>query len=299
MKIVNLGSLNIDRTYRVDHLAKAKETVKAKKYEEFCGGKGLNQSIALAKAGADVYHAGYVGEDGLMLLKALRKEGVKTEYIRKSKNPSGHAIIQVDDEGQNCIVFYGGANDDVSPDYVDELLQHFGAGDMLLLQNETSGVGYAIEKAREKNIKVALNPSPLNEAIGSFDFQKVNYLILNEVEGKTLSGAVTEEPTEIMQKLRTKFPEAAIVLTLGEGGAYYLDEKRTIYQKIFRTTVKDTAGAGDTFTGYFLAGIVAGQKPEKAMKYASLASSISVSRRGTSVSIPCFAEVQERLRIVN
>lgn len=295
MKILNLGSLNIDRTYRVKHLVEAKETIKAMKYEEFCGGKGLNQSIALAKAGADVFHAGCVGKDGNVLLDELKKAGVRTNYIRQGNGPSGHAVIQVNMEGQNNIIICGGANDEISVDYIDSVMENFSEGDMLLLQNEISNVDHAIKKGREKGLMVVFNPSPINDVIEQYDLHKIDYFIVNEVEGKKLAELSVEEPEKILGKLKEKFPKAAFVLTLGDRGSYYSDSSGTFYQKVFEADAVDTTGAGDTFTGYFLAGIASGKLPQESMEYASMASAISVSRHGASPSIPAFEEVHKKL----
>ncbi len=295
MKVLNLGSLNIDKTYIVEHFAEAGETIQAVTYKEFCGGKGLNQSIALAKAGADVFHAGCVGQDGTVLLEALQKAGVKTELIRTSREASGHAVIQVDCDGQNKIMIFSGANSDVTLEYIDEVLKHFTHGDMLLLQNEISNVSYAIEKAKEKGLTVVFNPSPISSSIEYYDLQKTDCFILNEVEGKKLANTLTEDAEEILRKLRGKYPKAVFVLTLGNKGSYYADDSVILHQEIFRTEVIDTTGAGDTFTGYFLAMIADGRSPEEAMRYASLASSISVSRRGASPSIPDYEEVRRKM----
>ena len=295
MKILNLGSLNIDRTYRVEHYAEAGETILAKDYIEFCGGKGLNQSIALARAGAQVFHAGCVGPDGDALLKTLAAAGVRTELIRKSRELSGHAVIQVNPEGQNRITIFGGANSDVTPAYIDDVLSRFGPGDMLLLQNEISNVPYAIERGREKGMTVVFNPSPMGGGIGLCDLQKVDYLIFNEVEGRQLAGTDAEDEKTILGMLRVKYPDAVLVLTLGGRGSCYTDGKETLYQGIFPAEVVDTTGAGDTYTGYFLAGIAAGRAPGEAMEYASLASAISVGRRGAAPSIPGFGEVYQEM----
>lgn len=296
MKVLNLGSLNIDKTYLVEHFAEAGETIQATTHEEFCGGKGLNQSIALAKAGADVFHAGYVGPDGSILLETLKKAGVKTELIRKVHEPSGHAIIQVNREGQNKITIFGGANSNISSEYIDEVLEHFTQDDMLLLQNEIPNVTYAMKKAKNKGLTVAFNPSPINSSIQNYDLMQTDYFILNEVEGRKLANTYTEDAEEILRNLRRKYPKAVFVLTLGDKGSYYADTSAVFHQEIFPTKVIDTTGAGDTFTGYFLAGIAAGRPPKEAMRYASLASSISVSRQGASPSIPNYEEV--RLKMV-
>lgn len=291
MKILNLGSMNIDRIYSVEHYAMAGETISAKTYGEFCGGKGLNQSIALARAGAQVFHAGCVGPDGGVLLDTMAAAGVRTELIRESGEPSGHAVIHVDTGGQNKITIFGGANCDVTRAYIDSVLVHFEPGDMLLLQNEISNVSYAIEKGREKGMTVAFNPSPIDDGIGCCDLQKVDYLILNEVEGRQLAGTDAEDTQTILERLRQKYPGMVLVLTLGSRGSCYVDGREAFYQEIFPAKTVDTTGAGDTFTGYFLAGIAADQTPREAMRYAAMASAISVGRYGASPSIPGFGEV--------
>lgn len=296
MRILNLGSLNIDKTYKVKHFVNPKETIKAIEYQEFCGGKGLNQSIALSRAGAEVYHAGCVGYDGDFLLRLLKEKKVNIDYIRVSEKPSGHAVIQVDEEGQNNIIIYGGANDDVTKDYIDEVFQKFGKGDMLLLQNEVSNVNYAIEKAADKGMLIAFNPSPINDLVEEYELDKIDYFILNEVEGRYLAKAESNEPEHIMKKLQERFPNARFVLTLGENGAYYFDESKVIYQESCKTDVVDTTGAGDTFSGYFLTGIAEGRRMEENLKLASIAAGISVSRQGAASGIPDIEEVNAILQ---
>ncbi len=295
MKILNFGSLNIDKIYQVEHFVEPKETIKAAAYKELCGGKGLNQSIALAKAGADVYHAGCIGQDGEMLVNILKEHRVKTDYLRHSTKPSGHAVIQVNREGQNNIIICGGANDDVTEPYIDEVLSDFSKEDMILLQNEISNVDYAIRKARDRGMKIVVNPSPVNQELETYGLQKVDYFILNEVEGKYLSGKETDRPEEMMEGLKEKFPRAAFVLTLGENGAYYFDAERCVYQKSYQVEAVDTTGAGDTFSGYFLAGLVQGRRIEESLRSASMAAALAVSRHGAAPSIPDMQEVNEIL----
>ena len=295
MKILNLGSLNIDKIYRVEHFVEPKETIKAAAYEELCGGKGLNQSIALAKAGAEVYHAGCIGQDGGMLVNILEEYGVKTDYLRHSTKPSGHAVIQVNGEGQNNIIICGGSNDDVTEAYIEEVLADFSREDMILLQNEISNVDFAIRKAHERGMKIVVNPSPVNKALETYGLESVDYFILNEVEGKYLSGKESDRPEDIMEGLKEKFPQAAFVLTLGENGAYYFDAKSCVYQKSYDVEAVDTTGAGDTFSGYFLAGLVQGRGIEENLRSASMAAALAVSRHGAAPSIPALQEVNEIL----
>ena len=162
MKVLNFGSLNIDYTYQVDHFVRAGETMSSESLQVFSGGKGLNQSIALSKAGADVWHAGAVGAgDGDFLIEQMKKAGVHTELIEHLDGQTGHAIIQKDPAGQNCILLYGGANQRITREMVDRVLTQFEADDFLILQNEISEIGYIMEKAHEKGMKIVLNPSPI------------------------------------------------------------------------------------------------------------------------------------------
>lgn len=300
MRVLNLGSLNIDKTYQVDHFVRSKETISAQSYEEFCGGKGLNQSVALARAGAAVYHAGAVGQDGGALLEALRAAGVSTELIQQMEAvPSGHAVIQIEPNGQNCILIYGGANQAIETAYIDAVLKQFGAGDLLLLQNETSCIAYAMEQAKQRGMQLALNPSPITENLMHLDFSQVDYFLVNEVEGKALAGCDSEAPEDLIAGLTSAFPKAAVILTLGAQGAYYLKAEKQIFQPIYPVQAVDTTAAGDTFCGYLIAGLAEGLSEEKAMQQAAAASAIAVSRKGASPSIPTKAEVERFLKEQN
>ena len=150
MKILNLGSLNIDKTYSVKRFVQPKETIQALDYEEFCGGKGLNQSVALARAGAEVYHAGAVGGDGKLLLDMLKEAGADTGYVETLDGASGHAVIQIDESGQNNIIICGGTNRKITREYISFVFEHFGKGDLILLQNEISNIDFAMEEAKKR-----------------------------------------------------------------------------------------------------------------------------------------------------
>ncbi len=296
MKVLNLGSLNIDKTYEVEKIARPKETIKAIDYIESCGGKGLNQSIAMAKAGIPVFHAGMVGTDGMILIGALKKAGVIVDYIKEMVSPSGHAIIQVDNEGQNCIIICGGANDMVDTDYIDAVFEKFSAGDFLILQNEISNIEYAIERAAEKNMKIVFNPSPFNSKIKGYDLGKINYFMINEIEAELLADLDSSKINEIIDILKAKYSESAFVLTMGDEGAYYFDREKLIYQEAYKVNTIDTTGAGDTFCGFFVSGLLKGYDINLNLKMSSAAAAISVSRKGASNSIPVFGEVEEFLK---
>ena len=296
MKVLNFGSLNLDYVYDVDHFVREGETISSTDMNIFCGGKGLNQSVALAKAGAKVYHAGAIGSaDGKMLLEALDSAGVNTSYIKKHDMASGHAIIQKNKSGNNCILLYGGANQNIEKEFIKEVLNDFDSGDILLLQNEISNLAFIIDEGYKKGMSIVLNPSPINEKIFECDLKKVEYLILNEIEAADILGASGTDEDELIEKLTKKFPNTRIVLTLGENGSVYVDKTQKIRQDIYKADVVDTTAAGDTFTGYFIAGVSSGLDLRQALKQAAMASSIAVGRKGASPSIPFLEEVREKL----
>jgi ribokinase len=293
MRILNFGSMNIDYVYSVDHIVKPGETISSEKLELFCGGKGLNQSVALARAGAPVFHAGMVGQDGEFLVKTCEENGVDTRYIRRTDGRSGNAIIQVDASGENCIVLYGGANRLLDRDYIDSVLADFGTGDFLLVQNELNLVDYIIDRAFERGLTIAVNPSPYDRAIETWDLKKVSIFLINEIEGAQMTGE--SKPEEILKVMHGKYPGAEIVLTLGDKGAVCQKGGRVFTQPAFKAKAVDTTAAGDTFTGYYLTGAMAGRPTEESLRLAAYASSLAVSRKGASTSIPYSEEVMRNL----
>ena len=296
MKVLNFGSLNLDYVYQVNSILIPGETQASTDRKIFCGGKGLNQSIALAKAGVPVYHAGMIGDDGEILLETCRDNHVNTEFIRQISGPCGHTVIQVDQNGQNCILLYGGANQSITKEFADEVLSHFEKGDMLLLQNEINELDYIIEKASEKEMQIILNPSPYNNKLDKCNLNKVTMFLVNEIEGGQITGE--NNPDEILKKFSQMYPQASVVLTLGGDGAVYQDKTGVYRQGIFPVKAVDTTAAGDTFTGYFLASVLEGMSPQEGLRMAAKASSIAVSRPGAAASVPMRNEVMEALERV-
>ena len=293
MKILNFGSVNVDHVYQVDDFVRPGETRRSLGFKMYPGGKGLNQSIALARAGARVFHAGKIGADGGWLEKLMSDSGVDTRYLFRSGTDTGRAIIQVSASGQNAILLYDGANQTIEEADIRQVLDRFEAGDILLVQNEVNGVPLLIDLAWEKGMKIAFNPSPANEKIGQCDMGKVTWLLINEIEGEWLTGSA--DPETICERLLASWPELKIVLTLGEKGALYRSSTRRIFQEAIPTKTVDTTGAGDTFTGYFLQCTMEGRTAEEALRIASHAASLSVSRPGAATSIPCRKEVEDAL----
>ena len=294
MKILNFGSLNIDYTYDVDHFVRGGETLSSKALNLFPGGKGLNQSIAASRSGASVWHAGAVGKrDGDFLLKQLQDAGVNMDYVAKLDVSSCHAIIQRQPDGGNCILLFGGANQEITKEMADEVLEQFDKGDFLLLQNEINEVGYIMKRAAGKGMQIVLNPSPMDEKIEKLPLEMVDYFLLNEVEAESICGGEGEstQSKAMMEKMAKRFPKAKIVLTLGAKGSLYWDGKKLFSQPCYKVKAVDTTAAGDTFTGFLIGGLCQGMEAEKALDWASKAAAIAVSRAGAATSIPLKEEV--------
>ncbi len=294
MRMVVFGSLNIDRTYSLEAFVRPGQTVSAAKMEQFCGGKGFNQAIALRRAGNEVFFAGAVGQDGQMLLDSLDRNGIDRSCVRVTEGATGHAIIQVDARGGNCIIILAGANGEITPEDVERTLAQFDAGDLIVLQNEIACVPLILRRAREKGMIVAFNPSPCDEKIAGCDLAMVDYLLLNEVEGEILTGH--KAPEAILDALHGRYPQLNIALTLGDDGSMYLSSTGECRRALaYPVQAVDTTAAGDTFTGYFLSAILRDGDAAAALRAASVAAGIAVSREGAEPSIPVLAEVEHFL----
>ena len=294
MKLLDFGSLNIDHTYQLPHLVRPGETLASDSYHKSEGGKGFNQAVALAKAGQEVYLAGAIGQDGLFLRDYLQELGVHTEHLCVLDAPTGHAMIQLDTEGQNCIILFGGTNGMITEAMIDEVLADFGAGDYLLLQNEISHVDSILRAAHAKGMHIILNPSPISPELLTWPLELVEWFILNEIEGADITGKT--QPEEMLDELLRRYPACHVVLTLGERGSVYADATQRMDQSIVSAHTVDTTAAGDTFTGYFIHALLQGEAIQQALKTAACASAITVSRPGAGRSIPAAEEVQAAMK---
>ena len=290
MKVLCFGSLNIDHTYRVARFLKPGETVSAAGYALHAGGKGLNQAIALARAGAEVYMAGCVGADGGALLEMLQADHVHTDCVETVPGPTGHAIIQVDGSGQNCILICAGANAAVSREQADRTLSRFSAGDVLLLQNEICENDYIARRAKALGMELWMNPSPITpELPGGDAVGLADWLVLNELELAALTG--TEAPSEGVPRFMEAYPHKKLVLTLGEEGSLFAGGGQVLRQPAFPVTAVDTTGAGDTYLGYFLAACLETGCPQTALERAAKAAAAAVTRTGAAEAIPRAEEL--------
>ena len=298
MKVFNFGSLNIDRVYTLPAIVRPGETTTSTGYSEYCGGKGLNQSVALARAGANVHHAGKVGPDGVFLREYLERAGVDISRVAIADGvPTGHAIIQVDDQGENAIVLFGGANQAITPHDATHALKDFQPGDFLLLQNEISSLPEILQYAGDRELTIVFNPAPMTPEVLNYPLDGVKYFIVNEIEGQCITGEKT--PESIVSKFIEKFPSAGVVLTMGKKGVYFLSQSESLYMPGERVDAMDTTGAGDTFTGYFIASIIEGKPMEDCLKTSNTASALCVTRAGAAESIPYKEEVLDTMRNEN
>ena len=298
MKVLSFGSLNFDHVYQMDHFVMPKETTSSLSYSRGFGGKGLNQSIALAKSGLDVYHAGRVGFDGQPFIDYLHEYGVKVDYLKKDEETAtGHAIIQVS-HSENCIILYGGANQLIDEAQIDEVLTHFEKGDLLLIQNEISSLTYLITKAHEKGLRIAFNTAPMDEKIFGYPLDLIDIFVVNEVEGKGLANVSSDQVEDVIAGLQKAYPSKEIILTVGSQGSYYISGDMVIHQDAYRVEAVDTTAAGDTFTGFYLASILRGETVGNALRIAAKASSITVTKEGAAKSIPTLEQVVESIKNV-
>ena len=288
-KIINFGSINIDHVYRVPHLVKPGETLSSLDLVTGLGGKGANQSVAIARAGVSVAHVGRVFKGDTWAVALLASTGVDTDNIALIEGASGHAIIQVDDQGENAIVLHGGANQSFSIADIESALNHNQQARYLLMQNETNLLAEAFELAQAKGIKIVLNPAPMTDNIKDLPLAKLDTLIVNQGEAEALCGAADID--QMTQQMAALAPQTRVVVTLGGDGAMLLANGEVTHMNSPSVDVVDTTGAGDTFVGYFLAGVAEGMNDHDALQRACLAGSIAVTRQGAITAIPDRSEV--------
>lgn len=292
ISILNYGSINEDRVYRVHTIVRPGETVPSLGYQVHAGGKGANQSVALARAGATVHHLGKVGHDGDWLRNRLLHEGIKTECVTTSEGVTGHAAIQVDDAGENSIVLHGGANHDfVEADIHKALETVTSLPAFFLAQNETTLVPYALRRAHDAGFKVCFNPAPMTSTVNDYPLEIVDVFFLNESEAAGLSGQTNTG--QAMTALSQRFPHASIVLTLGAEGVLFTTGDRHGQLPAHSVNSIDTTGAGDAFIGFCLAGLAEGMKLEGACALGSVAGALTTTVAGAMDAIPSRAEVEK------
>lgn len=227
-----------------------------------------------------------VGGDGRILLDMLKEAGADTGYVETLDGASGHAVIQIDESGQNNIIICGGTNRKITREYISSVLEHFGKGDLILLQNEISNIDFAMEEAKKRGLQVAFNPSPADEGVFLCNLELVDYFILNEVEGRILAGTDSEEPAPILRALREKYKNAAFVLTLGDQGPGTAIRRRrpSRISSGWRPWIprRQAIRSADIL----LPGSPGGLGHKQALLQASAAAALAVTKKGAAPSVP-------------
>lgn len=290
-RIITLGSLNLDFTYQLPKPLEVGETLSSLSYRCGAGGKGANQSIAAARAGAEVYHAGRIGSDGALLRRTLADSGVKLDFLEEVETPTGHAVVLINDAGDNSIVLYGGANRTIDETFIDRVTSAANPGDILLLQNEVTCIAHAMEAGKKAGMRIAFNFAPFDPKLApELPLSLCDVLFLNRIEAGGIAGKSDME--EILETLSRRFTETELVLTLGPEGAVALTPAgERFHADSPRVEVVETTAAGDTFIGYYLAAVLDGFDTGRALERACRAAALCCSRAGAAESIPTRAEL--------
>ncbi len=283
MAIWNLGSINADFVYSVPHIPAPGETLASTGLQVFLGGKGANMSVAAARAAAQVNHIGAVGRDGRWAVERLLEYGVDTRNIAELDVETSQAIIAVAADGENTIILHKGANVQIPKNVLNQSLTQAKTGDIFVFQNETNLQSEGAKLAREMGLRVAYAAAPFDAAAVQEVLPHLDLLFLNEVEAAQLEQAIGQPP----QSLNV----TDVIVTLGSKGAVWFGSGGEVRVPAHKVTPVDTTGAGDTFTGYVLAGLDRGMPMEQAMQMASKAAALMVTRHGTADVIPDLSEV--------
>jgi ribokinase len=287
--IFNFGSINVDHVYRVAEMPSPGETLAAGSYQKLLGGKGINQSIAIARAGQAPVHVGAVGSDDGWTMEQVKNFGIDTAHIAQSARPTGHAVIYVDDAGENQIVIFGGANQDLKPVQIEKALKTGTGGDhWVLVQNETNLLTDIVDQAKAAGFRIAYSAAPFVADTVAELIDKIDLLAVNEVEAEATARLLGVAVSEIA------VPE--LLITRGSKGVEFHSHGEVYHQPAFQVDVADTTGAGDTFLGSFLAHHCQDIEIAQSLRYASAASALQVTRPGAAIAIPAREEVETFLK---
>ena len=290
--IFNLGSINIDYTYLVPYFVRPGETLESDDYNIGLGGKGVNQSLAIARAKGMVSHWGRVSSIDAWVTSELESAGVDVKDIELTPEPSGHAIIQIDALGENAILLFSGANHGFTREKMTALVAQTAPGDTILIQNECNGLDQLILLAVSHGCKVIFNPAPMTSKVSSLPLDQCELLFFNRTEAAALlEMPVDSSAADLLMRCKESLGDVEVVLTLGSEGAWYQRSNETLFQPALKVKAVDTTAAGDTFVGYFLAARQAGLTPSQCLQRAATAAVLAVQKFGAASSIPMAPEV--------
>ena len=284
MAIWNLGSINADFVYAVPRIPAPGETLSSSNRQMFLGGKGTNMSVAAARAAAHVNHIGAIGPDGRWAVERLLEYGVDTRNIAEIETETAQAIIMVTPDGENAIVLHPGANAEIPQATLQTAMAEAQTGDWLVIQNETNLQRTAAALGKKMGLQVAYAAAPFDAERVQAVLPHLDFLILNAVEAEQLREATGQSPADL--------PIGDVIITLGADGADWYGKNEVKHFDAIKVDPVDTTGAGDTFTGYVLAGLDRGMPMGQAIGQAMRAGALMVTRHGTADVIPELAEVQ-------
>ena len=301
-KVVVVGSTNTDMTVRVPRIPAPGETAGGRDFRVSGGGKGANQAVAAARAGATVEFLTAVGDDelGAQALASLGAEGIDLGLAQRVPGPSGVALIVVDDAGENAIAVAAGANEELRPAHVQPIADRLAPGDVLLLQLEIpmAAVLAAATLAHARGARVVLNPAPApDEGLPDALLQAVTVLAPNEHEAGQITGVRVDDAMGPAQAAALFHGRGVrhVLITLGARGVYVSSDGRSRLLPAVPVTPIDTTAAGDVFCGALAVALTEGQSIETAARFAVAAAAISVTRSGAQASAPRRAEIDALL----
>ena len=291
-RIVVLGSISYDRTLHLPRLPEAGRGVMASSVTRGVGGKGANVSVAAARAGALVSLVSAVGRDGDRAVHALVDAGV--DVSRVERNPrldTAEVIIHLATDQREFGVTVPGADRHLEITALDDAIAQFSGGHIGYLDGMINDGAHVIRGMARRGAPLIINPSPVHPDVEAWPMQRASAIMLNEGEARTLTGESSDHAQ--LDALHRRYPGPAIVLTLGPRGAWWSHRQRREHVPSVEVRAVDSTAAGDTFAGYFLAGLATGEPPEKAMAHAARAAALCVTRHGSLMSIPGRLEVAE------
>ncbi|MHC5225105.1 ribokinase [Ignatzschineria sp. LJL83] len=306
-KLIILGSCNVDYILNVPHFLTPGETLAGDQYQVALGGKGANQAVAAGRAGADITFIAAVGNDevGKEAIAQFKKDQIQTTLIEVIEDEkTGVALIFVNQEAENMIGIYAGANAHVTSEFVTPILPNIEASDMLLMQLETpiEALELAAKTAKKSGVKVVLNPAPAKALSDAF-LANIDIITPNETEAKILTGITidTEDDAEKAAMILHEKGIETVIITLGKKGAWVSEKRDDSHEtkKLvpgFSVKAIDTIGAGDTFNGVLVTALLEDKALLDAVKIAHAAAALAVTKKGAQPAVPWRAEIDTFLQ---
>lgn len=299
--ITVIGSSNIDMIMKMNNLPRLGETVTDAEYFQVYGGKGANTAVGAARAGGNVFFVNCVGDDIFSepMVENFKKDGINTDFVFREKGiSSGTALIMIGGKGDNYLSVAPGANYRLTADYIDKARKAIENAEMIIVQNEIpiETIRYIIDMASSHGKKILYNYAPAKPFPG-INFEKIEFLVVNETEAEFLSGQKVETDSEIEKAARILVDKGAtnVIITLGARGSYINSENLKIYLPAFKVDAIDTTAAGDIYCGSLAVALTEGKNLKEAVRFAGAASAISVTRLGAQPSAPLRNEIEKFL----